>query len=106
MTTQSAPSMTDILGIAVRAYGVREGKRAPRLEFSLRGPSPWFLIFDCETTTDAAQRLRIGAYQLRQGDELREQGLFINPDALTRAEIRLVEQYAVAKRIKLRTLRD
>lgn len=106
MTNKAAPPITDLLPIAIRAYCVREGKWAPRLEFSLRGPSPWFLIFDCETTTDAAQRLRIGAYQLRQGDELREQGLFFNPDALTRAEIRLVEQYAVAKRIKLRTLRD
>lgn len=106
MTRKSAPPITDVLPIAVRAYGERDRKRPPRLEFSLRGPSPWFLIFDCETTTDAAQRLRIGAYQLRQGDELREQGLFFNPDALTRAEVRLVEQYAVAKRIKLRTLRD
>ena len=106
MTHESVPPITDVLPIAVRAYGIREGKRAPRLEFSLRGPSPWFLVFDCETTTDAAQRLRIGAYQLRQGDTLKEQGLFFNPDALTRAEIRLVEQYAVAKRIKLRTLRD
>lgn len=106
MTTQSARSMTDVLDIAVRAYGVREDKRASERKSSARGPSQWFLIFDCETTTDAAQRLRVGAYQLRQGDELREQGLFFNPDALTRAEIRLVEQYAVAKRIKLRTLRD
>lgn len=102
----TASPITDVLPIAVRAYGERESKRAPRLEFSARGPSPWFLIFDCETTTDAAQRLRIGVYQLREGDVLREQGLFFNSDALTRAEIRLVEQYAAAKRIKLRTLWD
>lgn len=106
MTPRTAPPITDVLPIAVRAYGEREGKRPPKLEFSARGPSPWFLIFDCETTTDAAQRLRIGAYQLRQGDTLKEQGLFFNPDALTRAEISLVEQYAVIKLIKLRTLRD
>jgi len=106
MTNKAASPITDALPIAVRAYGVREGKRAPRLEFSARGPSPWFLVFDCETTTDAAQRLRVGAYQLREGDALKEQGLFINPDALTLAEIRLVEQYAIGKRITLRTLRD
>jgi len=106
MTRESSSPITDNLPIAVRAFGVREGKLPPKLEFSLRGPSQWFLIFDCETTTDAVQRLRIGAYQLRHGDTLREQGLFFNPDALTRAEIRLVTQYAAAKRIKLRTLPD
>ncbi|MGH9765677.1 MAG: DNA polymerase, partial [Blastocatellia bacterium] len=104
MTPRTVPPITDVLPIAVRAYGIREGKRPPRLEFSARGPSPWFLIFDCETTTDETQRLRIGAYQLREGDKLREQGLFFNPTALTRAETRVVEQYAADKRIKLRTL--
>ena len=106
MTRKSAPPITDILPIAIRAYGVRAGKRPPKLEFSTRGPSQAFLIFDCETTTDSAQRLRVGAYQLRQGDKLREVGLFFNPDTLTRTEVRLVQQYATDKRIKLRTLRD
>ena len=67
MTDKARLPITDVLAIAVRAYGVREGKRPPKLEFSARGPSPWFLIFDCETTTDAAQRLRVGVYQLREG---------------------------------------
>ncbi|MGH6877533.1 MAG: helix-turn-helix domain-containing protein [Rhizomicrobium sp.] len=106
MTRRAVPPITDALPISVRAYGVREGKRAPRVEFSARGPSPWFLVFDCETTTDETQRLRIGAYQLREGDKLREQGLFFNPDAVTRAEIRLITEYATAKRLRLMRLRE
>jgi hypothetical protein len=49
----------------VRTYGVQEGKKDFRIDFSARGPSDWFLIFDTETTTDETQRLRIGTY-LRQ----------------------------------------
>ena len=52
----------------------RSGKPAP--------PSEWTLVFDTETTVDAAQRLRIGAYQFRKGDELDEAGLFYDPAAL------------------------
>ena len=52
----------------------RSGKPAPSSE--------WTLVFDTETTVDAAQRLRIGAYQLRKGDELDEAGLFYDPPPL------------------------
>ena len=37
--------------------------------------SEWSLTFDCETTTDAAQKLRFGAYQLRKDGVLAKQGL-------------------------------
>jgi hypothetical protein len=47
-----------------RAARKRSGKPAP--------PSQYTLVFDTETTVDAAQRLRIGAYQFRKGDELDE----------------------------------
>ena len=99
---------TDELRIAVRAYGAPQGKQAYKVEFSMRDPSKRYLIFDCETTTDETQRLRIGAYQLRYEGELRERekGLFFNPDTLTRSEIRLVEHYARTKRLKLITLRE
>jgi hypothetical protein len=45
----------------------RQGEPAPASE--------WTLIFDTETTVDAAQRLRIGAYQFRNRDGLDEGGL-------------------------------
>jgi len=31
-------------------------------------PSPWTLVFDTETTIDAAQQLRVGFYQVRKDD--------------------------------------
>ena len=37
-------------------------------------PSDWSLTFDCETTIDAAQALRFGAYQLRKDGKLTKNG--------------------------------
>ena len=65
----------DRLAIALRAYAppppskpnadplreTRSGKPAP--------PSEWTLVFDTETTVDAAQRLRIGAYHTKGHDD-------------------------------------
>ena len=85
MPTVSEP---DRLPVAVRAFAPpppkpgkqnrskRSGKPAP--------PSEWTLVFDTETTIDAAQRLRIGAYQFRKGDELDEAGLFYDPATVSR----------------------
>ena len=87
----------DRLPIAVRAYAPppppkpttrgsarkkRQGKPAP--------PSEWTLVFDTETTVDAAQRLRIGAYQFRNGDELDEAGLFYDPAIISDRELSLL----------------
>jgi hypothetical protein len=58
------------------------------------GPSDWTLIFDCETTTDERQALRFGVYQVRKGSELWEAGLFVNPDILSKADIREIQKYS------------
>ena len=88
----------DRLAIALRAYAppppskpdvesrrnTRSGKPAP--------PSEWTLVFDTETTVDAAQRLRIGAYQFRKGDELDEAGLFYDPAIVSEDELALLRR--------------
>lgn len=103
----SAPPISDALTIALRAYGEPQGKKnAVRSEAQARGPSMWALIFDTETTTDESQRPRFGAYQLRYGDDLRERGLFFDPDALSSHEKRLIKSYATLKRLKLITIRE
>ncbi|HEV2550415.1 MAG TPA: hypothetical protein VGU20_24090 [Stellaceae bacterium] len=102
----TVPPISDVLPIAVRAYGVREGKKTIEWEFPSRGPSPWHLTLDIETTSDESQRPRIGAYQLREGDRLREHGLFFDPTALTAEESQILAQYAAAKRLRLMTLRE
>ncbi len=105
---KSIPPISDVLPIAVRTYGLPEDKQADKVEFSSRGPSKRFLIFDTETTTDETQGLRIGAYQIRYGDEPkeREKGMFFNPAVLTPEDRRVLESYAAAKRLKLITLRE
>lgn len=100
------PPVSDVLTIGVRTYGVPEGRKERQLVSQSRGPSGWNLIFDTETTTDETQRPRIGAYQLREGDTLREQGLFFEAEALTATEITTLEHYATTKRMKLISLRE
>ena len=61
------------------------------------------LVFDTETTIDAAQQLRVGAYQLRWRGMLCESGLFYDPESLTRAEQDLAARYAATHGLKLMT---
>ena len=88
---RGSDSDTDRLPIAVRAFApaASEAEQLNRSASAARAkpapPSEWTLVFDTETTVDAAQRLRIGAYQLRKGDALDEAGLFYDPAALSRS---------------------
>ena len=78
------------------------------------------LVFDCETTTDLAQGLRIGAYEIHgipknerldraarhkltrvHLDICAEQGLFYDEAALTRSEIETIQQYARVNHLKV-----
>jgi hypothetical protein len=61
------------------------------------------LIFDCETKVDAGQSLRFGAYQLRKAAELKESGLFYNPEALTPLAVEVLRRVASERGVKLRT---
>ena len=77
----------DRLPIAIRAFAspaeqAGDKKTAHKPWAKPASPSEWTLVFDTETTVDAAQRLRIGAYQFRKGDELEEEGLFYDLAAL------------------------
>ena len=110
---KSGPTVAepDRLPIAVRAFAPppqksgnkepgrkRWGKPAP--------PSEYTLVFDTETTVDAAQRLRIGAYQFRKGNELDEAGLFHDRAALSEAELETLKRYASDNGLKLRTVSE
>ena len=69
-------------------------------------PSEWTLAFDTETTVDASQRLRIGAYQFRKGDELDEAGIFYDPAAVSDEELVLLRQLCDEQWTKLRTVSE
>ena len=55
-------------------------------------PSEWILVFDCETRTTPDQRLRFGAYQLRNKGRLFERGAFYEPEVLSVEDLTLLSQ--------------
>ena len=82
--------------IAIRAYTERPGREPlgnlpPRLGLTA---SKWTLIFDCETSVDAIQRLRVGFFQVREGSRLEQHGLFFDSDDLSDLEQSLIADYA------------
>ncbi len=98
-------SESDELPIAVRVFTERVEKRVRGAGRKNDQPSPWVLVFDTETTTDAAQRLRFGAYQVRRGDELVEAGLFHGP-SLSDAELGPLRAFARDRGLILRSLAE
>jgi hypothetical protein len=101
--------LPDPLPIAVRAFAPPPGKpsdkKGPRKRGGgLASPSQWTLIFDTETTIDASQRIRIGAYQFRKSDELDEAGIFYDPAAFEAAEIEALKQFTGDNNLHLRTV--
>ena len=107
-STSAAERGPDRLPIAVRAFAPPPQKPSDKKPARKRlgkptPPSEWTLVFDTETSVDAAQRLRIGAYQFRKGDELDEAGLFYDPPALTDAELDVLRRFAAESGLKLRT---
>src|SRR5271165_2389956 len=91
--------------IAIRAYSENPnrdpvGIRPPGSEIDA---SPWTLVFDCETTIDATQRLRFGFYQIRHGNRLDQEGIFYDPNAITAVEEAQLRQYARLRNLQLIT---
>jgi hypothetical protein len=82
-----APPPED-LPVAVRAYAVPVKEKPPwdgEPPKSI-GPSAFTLTFDTETFSDAAQQIRIGAYQWREDGELLRAGVFYDPASVTPEE--------------------
>lgn len=89
--------------IYVRAYTEKPGKsplaRKPRAE-TLDEPSPLTIIFDTETTTDAAQSLRFGVCQIRKGETLNRTVLF-HADEIAKSDLDALSRYATARKLEL-----
>lgn len=92
--------VTDRRPIALRAYA-----NASKPKRSRRGleASDWSLTFDCETRVDAGQALRFGAYQFRKGSELKEAGLFYDPQGVSAEEVFTLRAFAKRHRLIVRT---
>jgi hypothetical protein len=106
-----APPITDELPIAIRAYAVRtqqevsaaEPRKEKRRRTKLPAASPWTLVFDTETTSDASQALRFGTYQLRKSGEIFESGILYDPEGVTAVELTTLHNHADANALTLRT---
>jgi hypothetical protein len=103
MTSSIAMTPVDDLMIAVRAYVPLAESESPRRSRPQPQPSDWVLIFDTETTTDPSQRLRFGSFQLRYGDRLEKNGLFYDPETLSKHDQQVLARYACANRLELLT---
>lgn len=102
----SRPSPTEI---AIRAYTERPGATpvgSKPFARSKEQPSPHALIFDCETTTDAAQRLRVGFYQVRKFSGLEREGIFYDPEAITVADLETISRFAATHGLELLTVAE
>jgi hypothetical protein len=95
----------DMLPILVRAYAPVPPVEPKKNEKKSKPAqsSEWSLVFDSETTIDAAQNLRFGAYQLRKGKTLEEAGIFYEPATLKDAETDLLKKFAERREIQFRT---
>jgi hypothetical protein len=96
--------------IYLRGYVVRD-KKPKQGAFDPEGeevdrvpPADVTLTFDCETTVDAAQSLRFGAYQLREDGELIEHGLFHAED-IDPTDLAVLATVAKSQGLRLRTVR-
>lgn len=95
--------------IAVRAYAEPPQRKTTVHGASLcksLGPSDWTLTFDTETTTDAAQQLRFGVYQVRKSGVLWEAGLFYDPLSLDTSEQAMLLSYAEDCDLKIQTAEE
>ena len=108
----TAPDRVDALAISLRAFaesgssntgGHLRRKKSVRYPRVSPVPSPWTLIFDTETATDAGQAFRIGTYQVRENGVLRDQGIIWEPSMVTAPELKELQLYARAHQLTLIT---
>jgi len=87
---------TDLLGAdnAPKKKRNKSGRRVPPI-----GPAKTYLVFDTETTTDAAMRCRLGFYQLHLEDGGSEEKLFFDAREAFPGDTETIQAYAVAREL-------
>jgi len=94
--------------IAIRAYSERPRRKPWRGRRSSpdEEPSEWTLVFDCETSIDAVQRLHFGFFQVRRGEKLEREGVFVDAKALSKADYVRLDTFANAHCIELMAVEE
>lgn len=108
MNNPALQPITDHLPISLRAYAqpiaiAKDNRRSGPKGKPPQGSSGLALIFDCETTIDASQKLRFGTYQVREDGQLREAGIFYDPANVSQCELTLLQQFAECEGLELLT---
>jgi hypothetical protein len=85
--------------IFIRAYTEQPGKKRSEPK-RLDEPSPFTIIFDVETTIDAAQSLRFGVCQIRKGETLNRTVLF-HADGISQSDLQVLSRYAADRKLEL-----
>lgn len=100
-----APPISDHLPLAIRAFTVtKEVEQDDRQRKTTKAKhTRWTLVFDTETDVTTGQALRFGTYQLRDGDELFDSGIFYSPTGITADELECLGRYAKAHSLTLFT---
>ena len=100
----SQPSPSEIY---VRAYTEKPGAKPVGSKPGAKGKdeaSEWSLVFDCETSTDPAQRVRFGVYQVRHFKTLKQEGFFFDTEAISTDELKTLKHYAKTKGLEAITV--
>jgi hypothetical protein len=109
LETSTLSNPTDFLRLALRTYAEPpDGARVSDSK-SRRGSNAlpaWAICFDTETTIDPSQHFRFGTYQVRWMRELRERGIFYDPNALSTEDMDALRAYASKHGLKLLTLSE
>ena len=100
------PIELESMPIALRGYAECEAFPPSNSKKPDLRPSKWTIIFDTETHIDAAQALRFGNYQVRDGERLHEAGIFYDPNALTAAEVELLQRVTAREKLVLRSVSE
>src|SRR4051794_107887 len=91
--------------ILLRGYVETDSPKRDRRPWR-QPPSEYVLFFDTETTPDAAQQLRFGCYQVCQGDQCRERGIFYDPGNVKPTELSKLHRVANSRGHRLLTASD
>jgi hypothetical protein len=92
--------------IAIRAYTERPGREPLGSLPAKLGltASKWTVVFDCETSIETTQQLRVGFFQTRERSKLDRSGLFFDPNAISESEERRIRTYASSHGLEVLTI--
>lgn len=98
------PVSESLLPVAIRAWPKLDKSTASWGTDDVLAMSNWTLVFDTETTVDAAQRLRVGGFRLLRDGVLVQEALFY--EQLTPKERRRLKSYAKHEGLPLLTIEE